>query len=84
MFIRVYKVKKVGLLSYEFLDELVINTSQIASIYEFTKNPVLNAKNSEKFQKIFDTTDLSVFQIELSTGKTFSIIGSTQKFKNIK
>ena len=82
MFMRVYKVKQIGMMSYKSDNELVINTSQIVSINMITKYPSLLDKN--KYEKIFDTIYLSVFEIKLSNGNTFLIIGSTQKYENIK
>ena len=82
MFMRVYKVKQIGMMSYKSDNELVINTSQIVSINMITKYPSLLDK--KKYEKIFDTIYLSVFEIKLSNGNTFLIIGSTQKYENIK
>ena len=41
MFMLVYKVKQIGMMSYKPDDELVINTSQIVSINMITKYPSL-------------------------------------------
>lgn len=86
MFIRVYKTRKLPHNSEQWLfyDNLVINTSQIASIEKLDSFPKLTEETEKKCKKIFDTTDLSIFDITLSTGKNYLIIGPAKAYDNIK
>ena len=84
MFKRLYVVTHYSP-GYSSSIDLVINTSQIASIelYDSTPNLIFH-KDKEKYSKIFDTNDLSIFDITLSTGKDYLIIGPTKAYANIK
>ena len=89
MFVRIYKVKlsdtsRPFTSPYKCNGELVINTSQIVSINKFSSSHKLTKEAEEKYIKIFDTTDLSIFDITLSTGKNYLIIGPTKAYDNIK
>lgn len=83
MFIRVHLVTD-GVSEFISFGTMIINTSQIASIDLYDSSPLLTNVDKEFYSKKFNTNDLSIFDVVLSTGKNYLIIGPTKAYDNIK
>ena len=85
MFIRVHTIASgVTTIYFRSSGSIVINTSQIVSIDLYDSSPMLYEDDKKKYLEKFDTNDLSVFDVTLSTGKNYLIIGPKKAYDNIK
>ena len=77
---------------YSHAKPIILNTSEILSVYPIRQNPSLNDESKKKYESLFDlpVSELCVFRINLkhkeayASNSSYDVIGPYKKFEDFK